>query len=162
MKLPIMLRSTHEAELVRATNIITEKNRVIAVKKDELAVERKINATTREKVNKLQVENSALKSNLEELELKFKELDQANEELETKLKELDQANIELINLFNDANRKNWCNNESSRQLKKLAKEILEADKINKTYLASYINDISKYVGGGIPREIKIIDEDIKE
>ena len=54
MKLPIMLRSTHEAELVRATNIITEKNRVIAVKKDELAVERKINATTREKVNKLQ------------------------------------------------------------------------------------------------------------
>ena len=33
MKLPLMLRSTHEAELDKAINIITEKNRAIAVKK---------------------------------------------------------------------------------------------------------------------------------
>ena len=39
MKLPLMLRKTHEEEINRATNIIVEKNRVIAVKKDELEVE---------------------------------------------------------------------------------------------------------------------------
>ena len=61
-------------------------------------------------------------------------------------------------MFNDANRKNWCNNESSRQLKKLAEEILVSDKINKANLASYILNISKYVGGGIPAEIKVIED----
>ena len=42
MKFPLMLRKTHEAELDRSINIITEKNRVIAVKKDELKAEQKI------------------------------------------------------------------------------------------------------------------------
>ena len=147
MKLPIVLRKTHKTALERATNIITEKNRVIAVKKDELAVERKINATNREKINKLQEENNILKSNLEELKIKFKELD--------------ADNIKLINLFNTANRANWCNKESARQLKNLAEEILKSDKIHKADLASYILNISKYVGGGIPAELKVID-DIKE
>ena len=144
MKLPIVLRKTHKTALERATNIITEKNRVIAVKKDELAVERKINDTNREKINKLQEENNILKSNLEELKIKFKELD--------------ADNIKLINLFNTANRANWCNNESSRQLKKLAEKILESDKIHKADLASYLLNISKYVGGGIPKELKVIDD----
>ena len=64
----------------------------------------------------------------------------------------------LIDLYNDANRKNWCNNESARQLKKLSQEILESDKINKTNLATYIYNISQYMGGGIPAEIKVIDD----
>ena len=42
MKFPLMLRKTHEEEINRATNIIVEKNRVIAVKNDELAVEKRI------------------------------------------------------------------------------------------------------------------------
>ena len=147
MKLPIMLRKTYEAEQDKAINIITEKNRVIAVKKDELAVERKINDTNREKINKLQEENHILKSNLEELEIK--------------LKQLDEDNIKLVNLYNTANRANWCNKESARQLKNLAEEILKSDKIHKADLASYILNISKYVGGGIPAELKVID-DIKE
>ena len=42
MKFPLMLRKTHEEEINRATNIIVEKNRVIAVKKDELEVEKEL------------------------------------------------------------------------------------------------------------------------
>ena len=34
MKFLLMLRKTHEAELDKAINIITEKNRIIAVKKE--------------------------------------------------------------------------------------------------------------------------------
>ena len=96
------------------------------------------------KVDALKEDNSTLKTNLEELEVKCKELDQANRK--------------LIEMFNDANRKNWCNNESSRQLKRLSEEILESDKINKTNLSAYIYNISQYVGGGIPAEIKVIDD----
>ena len=79
-------------------------------------------------------------------------------EMEDKCKSLEESNEMLIAMFNDANRKNWCNNESSRQLKLLAEDILESDKINKTYLASYIGDIARYGGGGFPGEIKFINE----
>ena len=83
---------------------------------------------------------------------------------EAKCKELDKSNKKLIDMFNEANRKNWCNNESSRQLKRLAADILESDKINKTNLASYIHNLSQYVGGGVPIDIQVIKnkEDIAE
>lgn len=146
MKFPIilMLRKTYEEELDRATDIIVEKNRVIAVQNDELAVANRMKAT-------LQDRNEKLNEALITTEEKLKKLDKAN-------KELDEANRKLIDLFNDANRKNWCNNESSRQLKRLSEEIIESDKINKTNLATYIYNISQYVGGGIPAEIKVIDD----
>lgn len=41
MKFPLMLRKTYEEEINRATDIIVEKNRVIAVNRDELEVEKK-------------------------------------------------------------------------------------------------------------------------
>lgn len=172
MKFPLMLRKTHEAELDRSINIITEKNRVIAVTKDELAEANKTKSI-------LQDRNESLNEALTVAEVKLKKLEEYIEKLEkisenktlrncslnTKLvdkdkkcKELDQANRKLIDLYNDANRKNWCNNESSRQLKRLSEEILESDKINKTNLATYIYNISQYVGGGIPAEIKVIDD----
>lgn len=144
MKLPIMLRQTHEEELDRVINIIVEKNRVIAVQSDELAVANRMKAT-------LQDRNEKLNEALITTEEKLKKLDKAN-------KELDEANRKLIDLFNDANRKNWCNNESFRQLKRLSEEIIESDKINKTNLATYIYNISQYVGGGIPAEIKVMDD----
>ena len=49
MKFPLMLRKTHEEEINRATNIIVEKNRVIAVKKDELEVEKRIKANLQDR-----------------------------------------------------------------------------------------------------------------
>lgn len=146
MKFPIilMLRKTYEEELDRATDIIVEKNRVIAVQNDELAVANRMKAT-------LQDRNEKLNEALAIAEEKLNKLDKAN-------KDLDDANKKLIELFNDANRKNWCNNESSRQLKRLSEEIIESDKINKTNLATYIYNISQYVGGGIPAEIKVMDD----
>ncbi|WP_286310899.1 hypothetical protein [Romboutsia ilealis] len=95
--------------------------------------------------------NCSLNTKLIEKDAELKKLDKAN-------KDLDDANKKLIELFNDANRKNWCNNESSRQLKRLSEEIIESDKINKTNLATYIYNISQYVGGGIPAEIKVMDD----
>ena len=67
MKFPIMLRSTHEAELDRAINIITEKNRVIAVTKDELAEANKTKSI-------LQDRNESLNEALTVAELKVKRL----------------------------------------------------------------------------------------
>lgn len=181
MKFPIilMLRKTYEEELDRATDIIVEKNRVIAVQNDELAVANRMKATLQDrneklnealiiaegKIKKLEeyleklekvsekktIRNCSLNTKLVNKDAELKKLDKAN-------KDLDDANKKLIELFNDANRKNWCNNESSRQLKRLSEEILESDKINKTNLAAYIYNISQYVGGGIPAEIKVMDD----
>ena len=165
MKFSLMLRKTHEAELDRAINIITEKNRVIAVKKDELKAEQKIKEVLTKRIEELQYKNTMLCEDTDFLQNKVDVLKEDNstlktnlEELEVKCKELDQANRKLIEMFNDANRKNWCNNESSRQLKRLSEEILESDKINKTNLSAYIYNISQYVGGGIPAEIKVIED----
>lgn len=179
MKFPLMLRSTHELELDRATDIIVEKNRVIAVQSDELAIANRVKATLQDRNEKLNESLAIAESKLKKLEEYVEKLEQVSENktlrncsLNTKLvakdtelkkldkanKELDDANRKLIDLFNDANRKNWCNNESSRQLKRLSEEIIESDKINKTNLATYIYNISQYVGGGIPAEIKVIDD----
>ena len=179
MKFPLMLRSTHELELDRVIDIIVEKNRVIAVQSDELAIANRVKATLQDRNEKLNESLAIAESKLKKLEEYVEKLEQVSENktlrncsLNTKLvakdtelkkldkanKELDDANKKLIDLFNDANRKNWCNNESSRQLKRLAEEILESDKINKANLSAYIYNISQYVGGGIPAEIKVMDD----
>lgn len=71
---------------------------------------------------------------------------------------LKKANEELAKLWNDANRKLWCNNESARQLRKLSKDILNSQKIDKNQIAAYIHDISFYVGGGVGVELKSKDK----
>nr|DAO08313.1 MAG TPA: hypothetical protein [Caudoviricetes sp.] len=71
---------------------------------------------------------------------------------------LKKANEELAKLWNDANRKLWCNNESARQLRKLSEDILDSQRIDKNQLASYIYDISMYVGGGVGVELKTKDK----
>ena len=172
MKFPLILRKTHDKELDKSISIITEKNRIIAVKSDELKIEQQLN-------EKLKYENMMCYEDIDILENKVKKLEDYINKLEkifndktmiacnlnTKLiesesrcQELTDANKKLTALFNDANRKNWCNNESSRQLKLLAEDILEADKINKAHLSSYIHNIALYVGGGIPAEIKFVDD----
>lgn len=179
MRFPLVLRKTYEEELDRATDIIVEKNRVIAVQRDELAVANRMKATLQDRNEKLNEALTTAEGKIKKLEEYLDKLEKVSEKktirncsLNTKLvnkdaelkkldkanKELDDANKKLIELFNDANRKNWCNNESSRQLKRLAEEILESDKINKANLSAYIYNISQYVGGGIPAEIKVMDD----
>ena len=79
-------------------------------------------------------------------------------DLEEEIDKLKKANKELAKLWNDANRKLWCNNESARQLRKLSEDILISQRIDKNQLASYIYDISFYVGGGVGVELKSKDK----
>ena len=90
----------------------------------------------------------------------FERVDLENEILSLKEEneKLKKANKELAKLWNDANRKLWCNNESARQLRKLSEDILDSQRIDKNQLASYIYDISFYVGGGVGVELKSKDK----
>lgn len=179
MRLPFVLRGTYETELNKAIDIITEKNRVIATSKDEIKAQRKIKEVLRKRNEDLKYQNTMLHEDVDFLQDKINSLeDYINKlenvfnkktdiacnlnsklvEMEDKCKRLEESNQMLLDMFNDANRKNWCNNESSRQLKLLAEDILESDKINKAYLASYIANISMYVGGGFPGKLKLKNE----
>ncbi len=179
MKFPLILRSKHEAELDRAINIITEKNRVIAVNKDELAAANKTNSILQDRNDSLSEALTISENKLKKLEEYIEKLEQVSENktlrncsLNTKLvakdaelkkldkvnKDLDKANKVFIKGFNDANRKNWCNEESKRRIRKLGQDILDAEKINKNEIASYLLEITKYMGGGEPIDIHINEE----
>lgn len=176
MKFLLMLRKIHEAELDKAINIITEKNRIIAVKKDELEVEKRTKARLQDRNESLHQALTIAEGKLKKLEEYVEKLEQVSGnrlirntslnsrlmmkdvELKEKIKEnedLDKANKVLIDGFNSANRSNWCNEESKRQLIKLAEDMLEVDKVNKNEIAAYLLNIAKYMGGGIPIDIKL-------
>lgn len=181
MKFPIMLmlRKTYEEEINRAINIITEKKRVIAIQRDELAVANRIKTTLQDRNASLNEALTIAESKIKKLEEYIEKLEKVSEHktlrncsLNTKLiakdtelkkldkanKDLDKANRVLIEGFNSANRSNWCNEESKRQIKKLADDILEVDKVNKNEIASYLLNIAKYMGGGIPIDIKLNED----
>ena len=103
--------------------------------------------------NIIGLENQILSLN-QEIDL----YDNTVKELEEENEKLKKANKELAKLWNDANRKLWCNNESARQLRKLSEDILDSQRIDKSQLASYIHDISFYVGGGVGVELKSKDK----
>ena len=90
----------------------------------------------------------------------FERVDLENEifSLKEENEKLKKANEELAKLWNDANRKLWCNNESARQLRELSKDILDSQQIDKNQIATYIYDISFYVGGGVGVELKSKDK----
>ena len=103
--------------------------------------------------NIIGLENQILSLN-QEIDL----YDNTVKDLEEEIDKLKKANKELAKLWNDANRKLWCNNESARQLRKLSEDILDSQRIDKNQLASYIYDISMYVGGGVGVELKSKDK----
>ena len=103
--------------------------------------------------NIIGLENQILSLN-QEIDLYDNTVNDLKEENE----KLKKANEELAKLWNDTNRKLWCNNESARQLRKLSKDILNSQKIDKSQLAAYIYDISFYVGGGVGVELKSKDK----
>ena len=103
-------------------------------------------------------EKADLENEVEILNQEVKLYQDTVKDLEKETDKLKKANEELAKLWNDANRKLWCNNESARQLRKLSKDILNSQKIDKNQLASYIYDISFYVGGGVGVELKSKDK----
>ena len=99
-----------------------------------------------------------LENELEILNQEVKLYQDTVKDLEEEIDKLKKANEELAKLWNDANRKLWCNNESARQLRKLSEDILISQRIDKSQLASYIYDISMYVGGGVGVELRSKDK----
>lgn len=99
------------------------------------------------------LENQILSLN-QEIDLYDNTVNDLKEENE----KLKKANEELAKLWNDANRKLWCNNESARQLRELSKNILNSQKVDKNQLATYIYDIAFYVGGGVGVELRSKEE----
>ena len=179
MRFPLVLRKTYEEVLDRATDIIVEKNRVIAVQNDELAVANRIKTTFQDRNEKLNEALTIAEGKIKKLEEYLEKLEQVSEKktirnssLNTKLvnknaelkkldkanKDLDKANRVLIEGFNSANRSNWCNEESKRQIRNLAYDILDLEKINKNEVASYLLEITKYMGGGMPIDIQVNEE----
>lgn len=103
-------------------------------------------------------EKADLKNEVEILNQEVKLYQNTVKDLEEEIDKLKKANKELAKLWNDTNRKLWCNNESARQLRKLSEDILDSQRIDKNQLASYIYDISMYVGGGVGVELKSKDK----
>ena len=99
------------------------------------------------------LENQILSLN-QEIDLYDNTVNDLKEENE----KLKKANEELAKLWNDTNRKLWCNNESARQLRKLSEDILDSQRIDKNQIATYIYDIAFYVGGGVGVELKSKDK----
>ena len=103
-------------------------------------------------------EKADLKNEVEILNQEVKLYQNTVKDLEEEIDKLKKANKELAKLWNDANRKLWCNNESARQLRKLSEDILDSQRIDKNQIATYIYDISFYVGGGVGVELKSKDK----
>ena len=103
-------------------------------------------------------EKADLENEVEILNQEVKLYQNTVKDLEEEIDKLKKANEELAKLWNDANRKLWCNNESARQLRELSKDILNSQKIDKNQIATYIYDISFYVGGGVGVELKSKDK----
>ena len=103
-------------------------------------------------------EKADLENEVEILNQEVKLYQDTVKDLGEEIDKLKKANKELAKLWNDANRKLWCNNESARQLRKLSKDILDSQKIDKNQIATYIYDISFYVGGGVGVELKSKDK----
>ena len=99
--------------------------------------------------------NQKLRQELTECEKKLKDLE---EKFEQSKRTIDG----LGKVYNAMNRKLWCNEESKRQLRNLSDEILECDKVNKTYLAQYLREISMRIGGGEDIEYAGIKESDEE
>ena len=108
----------------------------------------------------LDLEYKSEMSYFERVDLENEILDLEKEILSSKEEneKIEKANKELAKVWNDANRKLWCNNESARQLRKLSEDILISQRIDKNQLASYIYDISMYVGGGVGVELRSKDK----
>ena len=103
-------------------------------------------------------EKADLENEVEILNQEVKLYQNTVKDLEEEIDKLKKANKELAKLWNDANRKLWCNNESARQLRELSEDMLNSQRIDKNQLATYIYDISFYVGGGVGVELKSKDK----
>lgn len=105
----------------------------------------------RDSQSELNDKTKELQSVKRELESYKKKVD-AFERLYSEYKEKSETYKHDIGMmgkvYNNMNRKLWCNEEVKRQLRKLADDLREADKINKNDVAKYLEGLSMISGGG--------------
>lgn len=99
-----------------------------------------LNDKTRE-LQAAQREIERYKKKVDAFEKLCSEYKEKNEKL---LKDVDM----LGKVYNNMNRKLWANHEAQRQIRKLSVEILDYDKINKSSLSKYLQDLGMLIGGG--------------
>ena len=118
-----------------------------------------LRATELESENeKLLLNEASFNNEIITLNQEIKLYEKTVKELEKEIDNLKKGNKALSEMWNDVNRKLWCNQESARQLRKLSEDILSLQKLDKNYIASYIRNISAYVGGGVGVEVKPKEE----
>ena len=103
---------------------------------------------------KLLLNEASFNNEIITLNQEIKLYEKTVKELEKEIDNLKKGNKVLSEMWNTTNKKLWCNQESARQLRKLSEDILNSQKIDKNYIASYIRNISAYVGGGVGVELK--------
>ena len=118
-----------------------------------------LRATELESENeKLLLNEASFNNEIITLNQEIKLYEKTVKELEKEIDNLKKGNKALSEMWNATNKKLWCNQESARQLRKLSEDILNSQKIDKKQLATYIHDISFYVGGGVGVEVKPKEE----
>jgi predicted RNase H-like nuclease (RuvC/YqgF family) len=127
------------------------KEKFLGVYEDEIKVLESVNETyfleIRQQENEIEILNQETKLYQETVEA-----------LEEEIEKLKKSNKKLIDLWNLTNKKLWVNKESVRQLRKLSKDIREADRIDKRYLADHLGEISMYINQGVDLELKTLEE----
>lgn len=118
-----------------------------------------LRATELESKNeKLLLNEASFNNEIITLNQEIKLYEKTVKELEKEIDNLKKGNKALSEMWNTTNKKLWCNQESARQLRKLSEDILSSQRLDKNYIASYIRNISAYVGGGVGVEVKPKEE----
>ena len=132
-----------------------EKLREEYINSIEISKNNFLRATELESENeKLLLNEASFNNEIIALNQEIKLYEKTVKELEKEIDNLKKGNKVLSEMWNTTNKKLWCNQESARQLRKLSEDILNSQKIDKNYIASYIRNISAYVGGGVGVELK--------
>ena len=132
-----------------------EKLREEYINSIEISKNNFLRATELESENeKLLLNEASLNHEIIILNQGMKLYEKTVKELEKEIDNLKKGNKALSEMWNTTNKKLWCNQESARQLRKLSEDILSSQRLDKNYIASYIRNISAYVGGGVGVELK--------
>ena len=109
----------------------------------------------------ISLEKDQLKNENSILEQEVKLYQDTVEDLKCELESIKEANTKLIDVFNSLNDKLWTNKECIRQLRKLSNEIEKSNKIDKWYIAEYLDQISMYINVGLGIKIKNLKDFLK-
>ena len=132
-----VLKKKYEALSKENLNLSLENNKLEGKlkAKEYFLKQRENEIESLEKTNEtLFLDNRQQENEIEILNQEIQLYKKTIEELENKKNELERVNKSL-----------WVNKEGIRQLRNLSKEIRKADKVDKKYIANYIDQISVYM-----------------